>query len=294
VGLGGHRSDGPVLKQTGFATVYFRALEAGLRGLRLEMASYFAGVDVGAASAKAAIVDSDGTLTGFAIAPTGVSPPTTAEKVYVDALAKAGVSSDWIETIVSTGYGRNTVERATKSVTEITCHARGAVALYPGTRLVIDIGGQDSKAVALDADGRVKAFEMNDKCAAGTGRFLEVMARALDVRLDEIGRIALSSETPADISSRCTVFAETEVVSLLARGRDVPGILAGLCNSVAERVRGLATRVGIRAEMTMTGGVAKNAGVVRGLETMLGLAANVPDEPQIVGAFGAALIARDM
>jgi len=258
------------------------------------MASYFAGVDVGAVSTKAAIVDSGGILAGFVIVPSGVNPSGTAEKVYVAALDGAGVSDDTVTAIVSTGYGRESVERRTKSVTEITCHARGASTLFPESRLVIDIGGQDSKAIGLGSNGSVKNFEMNDKCAAGTGRFLEVMARTLEVRLEEIGAIALSANEPAAISSTCTVFAESEVVSLLTQGKDVPSILAGLCISVAERVRVLAAKAGIQPEVTMTGGVAKNAGVVKSLETVLGLPINVPDEPQIVGAFGAALIARDL
>jgi len=254
----------------------------------------FAGVDVGAVSSKAAIVDAEGGLVGAAIVPSGTSPAGAAEKAMLIALTDAAVSPERIEAIISTGYGRESVTPKTRSVTEITCHARGASVLYPKTRLVIDIGGQDSKAISLGNDGKVKNFEMNDKCAAGTGRFLEVMARTLEVGLDQMGAIALETDKPATISSTCTVFAESEVVSLLAQGESVSRILAGLCNSVAERVRALASRVGIHPEATMTGGVAKNVGVVKALENVLGMPLNIPDEPQIVGALGAALIARDL
>lgn len=257
------------------------------------MTARFAGVDIGAVSSKAAIVDASGGLVGSAIVPSGTSPAVAAEKAMLIALTDAAVSPEQIEATISTGYGRESVAAKTRAVTEITCHARGASVLYPQTRLVIDIGGQDSKAISLGNNGAVKSFEMNDKCAAGTGRFLEVMARTLEVGLDEMGAIALKADKPATISSTCTVFAESEVVSLLAQGESVACILAGLCNSVAERVRALASRVGIQPEATMTGGVAKNVGVVKSLENMLGMPLNIPDEPQIVGALGAALIARD-
>lgn len=253
---------------------------------------YFAGVDVGSANAKCVVVGSDGAVAGYAVAPSGVGLVAAAGQVLDDALANAGVSSDRVQSIFSTGYGREIVEGKDRAVTEITCHGRGAVALFPATRLVIDIGGQDSKAIAMGEQGTVSAFEMNDKCAAGTGRFLEVMARTLEVGLDRMGDVAMEAESAATVSSTCTVFAETEVVSLLAQGESPASIVAGLCNAVAQRVHGLAVRVGVRPELTMTGGVSKNVAVVHAMEKILGMKANVPEEPLIVGALGAALLAR--
>ncbi len=252
---------------------------------------YCAGIDVGSANAKCVIVGLDGAVAGFAIVPSGVGLVSAASQVLDDAVANAQISRTSIRSIFSTGYGREIVKEKTRSVTEITCHARGALALFPATRLVIDIGGQDSKAIALDQNGTVSRFEMNDKCAAGTGRFLEVMARTLEVGLEKMGGVAMASHETAEISSTCTVFAETEVVSLLAHGEKPASIVAGLCNAVAQRVYGLAVRVGVAPEVTMTGGVSKNEAVVRAMRHMLGLDVNVPDEPLIVGALGAALLA---
>lgn len=252
----------------------------------------FAGVDVGSATAKAVLVDAEGRMLAHAIQPSGGNLAGAAETVLNQALNKAGLPAGAVQTLIATGYGRDTVPGRTKSVTEITCHARGAHALNPLARAVIDIGGQDSKAIALAADGSVKKFEMNDKCAAGTGRFLEVMARTLGVALDDFGALALSADAPAKISSTCTVFAESEVISLLARGECVERILAGLCAAITQRVHSLASRVGMAPELMMTGGVAKNIGVLRNIEKAVGLPVMVPPEPQIVGAYGAALFAR--
>ncbi|MDQ1256839.1 MAG: (R)-2-hydroxyacyl-CoA dehydratese activating ATPase [Candidatus Hydrogenedentes bacterium] len=254
---------------------------------------YFAGIDIGSANAKCVVVDADGAVRGTAICPSGVGLVSSARLVLENALKSASISRGEVAAIVSTGYGREIVPEKTKAITEITCHARGAVALFPGTRFVIDIGGQDSKAIALGPNGAVTGFEMNDKCAAGTGRFLEVMSHALEVGLDRLGPVALEAEKPATISSTCTVFAESEVVSLLAQGQSAAAIVAGLCNSVAERVHGLAARVGVRPEVTMTGGVSKNIAVVKAMEKILRLTVNVPEDPFMVGALGAALLARD-
>ncbi len=254
----------------------------------------YAGVDVGSANTKAVVVDASGTLRGHAIRPSGVGLISSANQALEEALTQAGLTRDRVEAIVSTGYGREIVPDKTKAVTEITCHGRGAVSQFPNTRLVIDIGGQDSKAIALSATGSVSSFEMNDKCAAGTGRFLEVMAHALEVGLERLGPVALEAQEPATISSTCTVFAESEVVSLLAQGKEVSAIVAGLCNAVADRVYSLAARVGVNAEVTMTGGVSQNVAVVKAMERVLGLPINVPEAPLLAGALGAALIARDL
>lgn len=255
---------------------------------------YYIGIDVGSANTKAVLINENGAVAAYVIVPSGVGLLSAARRVLDEALARAGVDWDQVAAVVSTGYGREIVPNKTKAVTEITCHGRGAFALFPHTRTVIDIGGQDSKAIALSVTGAVAGFEMNDKCAAGTGRFLEVMARALEVGLDRMGPVALTSERPAVISSTCTVFAETEVVSLLAQGVVPSAIVAGLCNAVADRVHGLVARIGVRAEVTMTGGVSKNTAVVKAMERILDVSANVPEEPLIVGALGAALIAREL
>ena len=255
---------------------------------------YCAGIDVGSVNAKCVVIALAGETCGTAVVPSGAGLVSAAREVFDKALGEAGVVREHVVTVVSTGYGRGIVPDRTKAVTEITCHARGAVALYPKTRLVIDIGGQDSKAIALGPNGAVTGFEMNDKCAAGTGRFLEVMARTLEVGLEKMGAVALETDRPATISSTCTVFAESEVISKLAQGESTTAIVAGLCNAVAERVHGLAARVGVQPEVTMTGGVSKNVGVVKAMERILGLAVNVPEEPLIVGALGAALAARDL
>jgi predicted CoA-substrate-specific enzyme activase len=254
---------------------------------------YFAGVDIGSISAEAVIVDQAGKVLGQAIGFTGADSVAAAQRTLEQALADAGVKTDVLVKIISTGYGRERVPFAHDKVTEITCHARGARSLFPKTRTVIDIGGQDSKAIKVDDKGRVMAFQMNDKCAAGTGRFIEVMARALEVDLAEMGARSLQSDEKVSVSSVCTVFAESEVVGLIHQGRDKNDIIRGIHAAIADRTRALAGRVGIEPEITMTGGVAKNKGVVNELKDRLGLELNIPEEPQIVGALGAALIARD-
>ncbi|HPO16209.1 MAG TPA: acyl-CoA dehydratase activase [Candidatus Hydrogenedentes bacterium] len=260
----------------------------------MSAAPCYAGIDVGSATAKAVLFGRDGSMLAHAIIPSGGQLSLSAELVLTKALEKAGLARDAVQTVVATGYGRDTVTWRTKSITEITCHARGAYFLSPHVRSVIDIGGQDSKAISLAQDGSVRKFEMNDKCAAGTGRFLEVMARTLGLSLEDFGPKALIADTPAKISSTCTVFAESEVISLLAQGETVERILAGLCAAITQRVHSLASRVGMAPEVMMTGGVAKNIGVVKRIEQAIGFTLTIPEEPQIIGALGAALYAKDM
>lgn len=255
--------------------------------------NYFAGIDIGSLTCDAVIIDGSPQIVSSAIVLTGARSRTAIDAAYEKAVEKAGLRKEDITGLISTGYGREQVEGRLKSITEISCHARGACFLYPKTNLILDIGGQDSKVIRVNQDGQVMDFAMNDKCAAGTGRFFEVMARALEIDLDDMGALAARSEKSLSISSMCTVFAESEVVSLVARGERVDDIVAGLCRAVAERTRALAQRVGVSPEVTMTGGVAKNLGVVRALEQLLGHPFNIPDEPQIVGALGAALFARE-
>ena len=249
-----------------------------------------AGIDIGSIGTKAALVR-DGKLIGTTVMLTGYNARKAGEAVFLTLLEKTGVQKDNVERIVATGYGRNSVNFAHKAVTEITCHAAGAHFQDPEIRCIIDIGGQDSKAIALFDTGKVKDFAMNDKCAAGTGRFLEVMARALEVDLDAFGEMSLQADNPAAISSLCTVFAESEVISLIARGERRANIIAGIHESIAARVVAMAKRVGIASPIMMTGGVAKNIGVVRALEKKCGLPIRVFENAQVNGAIGAALIA---
>jgi predicted CoA-substrate-specific enzyme activase len=253
-----------------------------------------AGIDIGAATAKAVILG-DGGILGYAIRPMGHDVKLAANKVIKEALEKAGlsISVDGLNYVVSTGYARGSIDFAHKTVTEIICHAKGAHFVIPSTRFIIDMGGQDSKAIEVDPEGNVTNFTMNDKCAAGTGRFLEVMAQVLEVEsVAEMGPLALQSKEPCRISSTCTVFAETEVVVLRAEGKDRKDLIAGVHKAVSSRVAAMASSLTIRPDAVFTGGVAKNIGVRKFLEEEFGMDLHVPDEPQIIGALGAALLAQ--
>lgn len=252
-----------------------------------------AGIDIGSITAKAAIVE-NGKILGTKIIFTGYNAEAAGGNVYEGLLAESGLASSSVSKIVSTGYGRNSVKFADKSFTEIMAHAAGAYFLDAKIRTIIDIGGQDSKAVAIDENGKVRNFVMNDKCAAGTGRFLEVMARALEVNLDEFGAISLQSGQPSKISSLCTVFAESEVVSLIARGEKRPDIIAGIHESIAARISSMLARVGVCEPVMITGGVARNAGVVDALERKLDVKIAVSPYAQVNGAIGAAVLASSL
>lgn len=254
----------------------------------------FAGIDVGAATAKVVILGDDGML-GYAIRPTGYDVKKAADKVLQEALEKSGLAStvEDLSYIVSTGYARGSLQFADKTITEIICHAKGANFVIPATRFIIDMGGQDSKAIEVDEKGNVINFAMNDKCAAGTGRFLEVMTQVLDVgSVAEMGPLALESKEPCQISSTCTVFAETEVVVLRAAGKDRKDLIAGVHKAVSARVAAMALNLTIRPDVVFTGGVAKNVGVKKFLKEEIGMELHVPKEPQIIGALGAALLAK--
>ncbi len=194
--------------------------------------------------------------------------------------------------VISTGYGRNGVAFANKTASEIICHAKGVNLLMPAARTVIDIGGQDSKVIGVRENGTVSDFVMNDKCAAGTGRFLEVMAGVLGLDIEEMGPISCTSKEPCPISNTCTIFAETEMVSLRAEGRTREDLVAGIHKAVASRVVVMGKTVGYREQVVFTGGVAKNTGVKNSLEAGIGLPILIPEEPQIMGALGAALLAK--
>ncbi|RJQ06497.1 MAG: 2-hydroxyglutaryl-CoA dehydratase [Bacillota bacterium] len=254
--------------------------------------SLFAGIDIGSATAKAVVVDGSRSILGTALRPVGYDMEAAGRAVLEEARRAAGVSPDRTVRTVSTGYGRHAMS-SDAAVTEISCHARGVAELVPGVAAVIDVGGQDSKAIAVGPGGKVLDFVMNDKCAAGTGRFLEVMARALEVPLDDFGPLSLSAANPADISSTCTVFAESEVISQRAARRPKEEIIAGIHKAMARRIAGMARRVRLGEPLVMSGGVARNVGLVRVIEGELGLAVTVPDLAQYAGALGAAILAAE-
>ncbi|SPD75347.1 ATPase, activator of (R)-hydroxyglutaryl-CoA dehydratase [uncultured Desulfobacterium sp.] len=253
----------------------------------------FAGIDVGSLTAKAVLIDEQGTRFSF-ITETGDNPKRAGETVFEEVIKKAGAKRNDVKYIIGTGYGRIALSFADHAITELTCHAKGAYFLNPAIRTLIDIGGQDSKVIRLNQNGGMADFVMNDKCAAGTGRFLEVMAGALKVDLREMGDFSLRSNNPCVINSICTVFAESEVISLLASGQAKEDIIAGLHQGIAKRVGNMARRLGIKDEITFVGGVSKNTGLKSGLENYLEIKfAPVGEDPQIVGALGAALLARE-
>jgi bzd-type benzoyl-CoA reductase Q subunit len=252
------------------------------------------GIDVGSLSAEAAIFEDDN-LEAYSLIRTGPDSAETALSALKVALEKTDILQQDIEFTVATGYGRVIVPFADKNITEISCHAKGAHFFHPPVRTILDMGGQDCKAIRCDENGKVTSFIMNDKCAAGTGRAMDVMASLLQIQLGEIGARSLKIDgNPVKISNTCVIFAKSEVLSLMREGVPINEILAGLCDSVAERVKALVQRVGIEDDFVISGGISKNSGVVKRLEQKLGVCAHIPAEPQIVGAVGAALFAREL
>ena len=251
-----------------------------------------AGVDIGSTMTKV-VIHNQRTMSTF-IGPTGAEYRILAHKVVEDALNKASLDFNDLAYVVATGYGRMSVPFADQQITEISCHARGGHSLFPTARTVIDIGGQDSKAIKLNEQGRVINFVMNDKCAAGSGRFLEVMAESLGLKLEELGELSLKGETIIKISSICTVFAEQEVVGHIADGRRLEDVLAGLHDSLASRVYSMAERIRVEPDVVLTGGVAKNIGIRKAMEKKLGYEVLLPPEPLLTGAIGAALLAKEL
>ena len=254
---------------------------------------YVMGIDSGSTSTNAVIMDQDRKIKAFSVVRTGAKSGVSAQKALEEVLEKAGLSREDISWIVSTGYGRVSIDFADENVTEISCHGKGAHYFNPKIRTILDIGGQDSKAIHLNEKGEVKDFVMNDKCAAGTGRFLEMIARTLEVSLDELGAIALTSTEKIEITSMCSVFAESEVISLIANNKEKADIAEGVCHAIANKAFGLLRRVGMEPDFMMTGGVAKNPGVVRAVEEKIGASLYICEEPEIVGAAGAALYALE-
>ncbi len=253
----------------------------------------FGGVDVGSLGTKAVILV-EGEIAGYSIIRTGVNTEANGWNGLNAALENAGLKHGDLKYIVATGYGRISAPYANKTVTEITCHAKGAHYLHPQTRTIIDVGGQDCKAIRLDENGNVTDFAMNDKCAAGTGRFLEVMANAFKVPLEELGPLSLKATEILPVSSTCTVFAESETISLLARGEKPENIIVGIHHAIANRIGGMFARVGIESDVFFSGGVAKNVGMRKALEDALKIRIADPEkDPQLVGAIGAAVLAHN-
>lgn len=254
----------------------------------------YAGIDSGSTSTDVVIIDRDKNIIAQSILPTGAGAAAGADRALDEALAQAGLSRSDINATVTTGYGRTAIKLGDQSITEITCHAKGAYFLDPSVRTIIDIGGQDSKVIRLDENGNVTNFVMNDKCAAGTGRFLELMARTLELSLDDMSRLGLEWKEDVTISSMCTVFAESEVVSLIAENRTPADIIHGLNRSVATKTCALCRRVGGEESYMMTGGVSKNRGVVTEIEKILDVKLHISDKAQLNGALGAALFALEL
>jgi len=252
-----------------------------------------AGVDVGSTQTKAVVLDGLGRIRGRCLTATGANVPVAAQTAFSEACRDAGVAEEEVLYVVGTGYGRYRVTFGDTQVTEISCHARGAAHMFPGTRTVLDMGGQDTKAIRVGANGDVADFCMNDKCAAGTGRFLQSAAMALEIALEDLGPLALDATKPVRISTTCTVFAESEVLSWLSRGKKIEDILLGVHQSIAGRSMSLLRRVGIEPEVTFTGGVARNPAMVKLLAEMLEIPLNVSEESHFMGALGAALFALD-
>ena len=252
-----------------------------------------AGVDVGSTQTKAVILDENSEIVSRGIVNTGANVVKAAEKAFQAARSAAKLEEWEVTSVAGTGYGRYKVLFGDIQITEISCHARGASFVFPGTRTILDIGGQDTKGIHINEKGEVVDFCMNDKCAAGTGRFLAAAADVMSIPLDDLGGVALRSDNPLRITNVCTVFVETEIMNHLSRGKKGEDILAGVHQSIAGRSISLLRRVGVIPEITFTGGVSRNIGMVKALEEKLGCHINVSDDSQYMGAIGAAIIALE-
>ena len=260
------------------------------------MSDLYAGVDIGSTTTKAVLIDNAGQIVNFSIADTKHDRNKSGEEVLNLALEAIGKTHEDLKAIFSTGYGRRSFERSHKPMPEVLCHARGTGHLYPGVMTIIDVGGQDSKIIEMGSDGNIARFEMNDKCAAGTGRFFEVLSnRLLNVPMDELGALALKSKNPIFLSSMCTIFAESEIVSYLSEGVPQEDIAMGILISVAKRVvaMGRQMRIPFDEPIVLSGGIAKNIAVKRAFEEILEKEVHISENPQMQAAFGVALFARD-
>ncbi|MCK4331892.1 MAG: 2-hydroxyglutaryl-CoA dehydratase [Dehalococcoidia bacterium] len=254
---------------------------------------YFAGVDIGSTMTKIVLMDTNGKMLSAIKGPTGPEHRQLANEVMKMALEQAGLQLEDISYVVATGYGRLNVPFADRQITELTCHARGVSSLFPNVRTAIDIGGQDAKCMKI-SNGKLLNFAMNDKCAAGTGRFLEVIAATLGIKLEDLGDISLKSAKKVEISNLCTIFAQQEIVARLSEGEKPEDIIAGLHDALASRVAALARRLKIEPDVVLTGGVAKNVGIVRAMKENLGCELLIPEDPLLTGAMGAAILAKEL
>jgi len=255
--------------------------------------TYAAGVDVGSTQTKAVVINEDREIVATALIDTGANVVRAAENAFKTAIETKNILEEEVEWVIGTGYGRYRVTFGNDQITEISCHGRGAAHIFPNTRTVVDMGGQDTKAIRVSDSGEIDDFCMNDKCAAGTGRFLGAAASALEIPLPDLGGTALTSEKGVRISTTCTVFAESEVLAWLGKGKRVQDILWGVHESIAKRTMGLLRRVGVNDEITFTGGVSKNVAMIKALEDVIGQKLNVSEECHYMGALGAALFAMD-
>ncbi len=254
---------------------------------------YFAGIDIGSTMTKAVLVDRKGETVSVVKGPTGPEHRQLAHEVLRTALDLARLELQDISYVVATGYGRVNVPFADRQITELTCHTRGVFSLFPNVRTAIDIGGQDAKCMKI-RDGKLLDFVMNDKCAAGTGRFLEMITATLGIPLEEIGNISLRSRKKITMSNLCTIFAQQEVISALSEGTSIEDILAGLHDALVSRVAGMARRLRIEADVVLTGGVAKNIGIAKAMRENLGCEVLIPEDPIFTGALGAAFLAKEI
>lgn len=251
---------------------------------------FAAGIDIGSTASKAVVVDEEGSIKAKAIVPIGTGTVGPA-RVFAQVLEQIGIAREDVAWITATGYGRFSFEGINDQKSELSCHAKGITWLLPGTRTIVDIGGQDIKVMRIGDRGQLLNFVMNDKCAAGTGRFLDTMAKVLDVSVTDLGSLSSHADEPAEISSTCTVFAESEVISKLAANVKLENIVSGIHKSVARRVASLVQRVGVQPGVAMSGGVALNKGLVRSLEEEINTHIDVHEDCQLAGALGAALFA---
>lgn len=254
---------------------------------------YFAGIDLGSTMTKVVIIDANESILARVESHTGAEHRRLANRVMEQALEQAHLSFSEISYVVATGYGRISVPFADRQITELTCHARGVTSFFPSARTALDIGGQDAKGLKIK-DGKLIDFVMNDKCAAGTGRFLEVLADTLGLKLEELGNISLKSTSTVSISSTCTVFARQEIASRISEGEAIEDIVAGLHDAIASRSVRMLKGLKIEPDIVFTGGVAKNIGVVKAVEKNLGCEVLVPEDPLISGAIGAALLGKEL
>jgi predicted CoA-substrate-specific enzyme activase len=261
--------------------------------LKSRASLYFAGIDLGSTMTKVVIIDEVEKIRARVESHTGAEHRRLANKVMEEALQQADLPFAEIDYVVATGYGRINVPFADRQITELTCHARGVASLFPSVRTALDIGGQDAKGLKIK-EGKLIDFVMNDKCAAGTGRFLEVIAKALGLRLEDLGNISLKSANRVNISNTCTIFAQQEVVAHLSEGIPLEDIVAGLHKAIASRAVGMLRRLKIEPDVVFTGGVAKNSGVVKAVRENLGGEVLVPEDPLISGALGAALLGKEI